>query len=217
MTSKSLALSTLALLVAGTLFAQVAKQPPQLPGTGRGGFRGQGAGPGAQGAPGGPGGAMRIPPVMSALDADGDGVLSSKEIRKAAVSLRTLDANKDGDLTGEEMQPAFGGPGGPGGPGGGPGGPGGAGGPGGGPGGPGGAGGPGGFGGGPGGAEAAQGGTAALHPGPEGFVTRALEFDKDNDGKLDKDELAELAKNLGPPPGGPNNRRNGRDRPQQPN
>jgi hypothetical protein len=186
MTSKILALFALALLVASGLFAQVAKQPPQFPGGARPGLRGQAPGDGAPGGAGGPGGMMRMLPVMSALDADQDGVLSSKEIRKAAVSLRTLDANKDGDLTGEEMQPAFGGPGGPGG-----------------------------FGGGP--NDAGQGGPGAGPPGPEGFVTRALEFDKDNDGKLDRDELAELAKNLGPPPSGPNNRRNGRDRPQQPN
>jgi Ca2+-binding EF-hand superfamily protein len=72
------------------------------------------------------GGRDRRPPnpLMQALDADGDGELSTKEIENAAVALKTLDKNKDGKLAGEEIRPAFGG-GFPGGPGGGPGGPGG--------------------------------------------------------------------------------------------
>jgi Ca2+-binding EF-hand superfamily protein len=53
-----------------------------------------------------------------ALDANGDGELSASEIDNAASALRTLDKNKDGKLTRDEMLPAFreGGPGGPGGP-----------------------------------------------------------------------------------------------------
>lgn len=50
-------------------------------------------------------------PLMTALDADGDGVISAKEIDEAPGHLRTLDANKDGKLTMEELRPA-GGPGG---------------------------------------------------------------------------------------------------------
>jgi Ca2+-binding EF-hand superfamily protein len=54
-------------------------------------------------------------PLIMALDADGDGELSAKEIDNAAAALRTLDKNKDGKLSREEYLPAFrgGGPGGP--------------------------------------------------------------------------------------------------------
>ena len=52
-------------------------------------------------------------PLMTALDTDGDGEISSKEIDEAPARLRTLDANKDGKLTMDELRPAgFGGPGG---------------------------------------------------------------------------------------------------------
>lgn len=65
------------------------------------------------------GGRDRRPPnpLMQALDADGDGELSEKEIENATTALKSLDKNKDGKLAGEEIRPAFGG--GPGGPGGG--------------------------------------------------------------------------------------------------
>lgn len=57
-------------------------------------------------------GVVRMP-LMTALDADGNGELSSKEIDEAPTHLRTLDANKDGKLTMGELRPAgFGGPGG---------------------------------------------------------------------------------------------------------
>lgn len=63
------------------------------------------------------------PPLMKALDANGDGIISVEEIANAAVSLRALDKNSDGQLTIEELRlPGAGlrgprGPGGPGGPG----------------------------------------------------------------------------------------------------
>lgn len=81
------------------------------------------------GGRGGPGGRdfMRALPVMTALDADGDGVISAEEINNASVALRKLDKNGDGKLTEDEIRPSFPerGPGGPGGRGGerGPGGP----------------------------------------------------------------------------------------------
>ena len=55
-------------------------------------------------------------PLMTALDTDGDGELSAKEIEAASVTLKTLDKDKDGKLSAEELRPA-GGPGGRGGPG----------------------------------------------------------------------------------------------------
>jgi Ca2+-binding EF-hand superfamily protein len=60
---------------------------------------------------------MRMLPVMKALDADGDGEISAKEIENAAAALKTLDKNDDGKLTADELRPEFPGPGrGPGGP-----------------------------------------------------------------------------------------------------
>jgi Ca2+-binding EF-hand superfamily protein len=79
--------------------------------------------PGARRGGGGPRDMMRMLPVMTALDADGDGALSAEEINNASAALRKLDKNGDGKLTEGELRPNFpqGGPGGrgPGGPGGG--------------------------------------------------------------------------------------------------
>lgn len=48
-----------------------------------------------QGSPGGP------PPnaMFNAIDADGDGSITMRELRKAVVALKKLDANKDGKIT----------------------------------------------------------------------------------------------------------------------
>ena len=83
-----------------------------------------------------------VPPIIAALDANGDGVIDVVEISNAATVLAKLDANGDGNLSGDELHPARPeggpgdrghrggpggkdtgkrrGPGGPGGPGGGP-------------------------------------------------------------------------------------------------
>lgn len=45
------------------------------------------------------------PPLLNALDADGDGVISAAELQNAPTALRSLDANKDGSLTPNEFQP----------------------------------------------------------------------------------------------------------------
>jgi Ca2+-binding EF-hand superfamily protein len=47
-------------------------------------------------------------PLLTALDTDRDGTLSASEIAAAAKALLTLDRNADGQLTADEMQPAFG-------------------------------------------------------------------------------------------------------------
>jgi hypothetical protein len=46
-----------------------------------------------------------VDPIMLALDADHDGVLSSGEIARATASLSALDANHDGKLTPDEYRP----------------------------------------------------------------------------------------------------------------
>ncbi len=73
--------------------------------------QGPGGGPGG----GGPGGMLRGFPVMAALDANADGVISAEEIDGAAKALKALDKNADGKLTEDETRPSFGGRGGPGG------------------------------------------------------------------------------------------------------
>ena len=47
---------------------------------------------------------IMMSPVMMALDADGDGELSAKEIENAPARLKTLDKDKDGKLSAEELR-----------------------------------------------------------------------------------------------------------------
>jgi hypothetical protein len=168
---------------------------------------------------GGPGGPRGRSPIMEALDADRDGVISAEEIKNATAALVSLDKNKDGKLSEDEFRPT-----GPGGEGRGPGGEGrGPGGEGRGPGGegrgPGGEGrGPGGEGRGPGGQGRGPGGQA-LAINPDRMMMHAMEFDADKDGKLSKDELQKFigdffhrhSDQLGGPmgPGGPSGGREG--------
>lgn len=66
----------------------------------------EGAGKGGPQGGDRPGGGKRpAPPLISVLDADGDGVISADEIAGAAVSLRKLDKNGDGQLTPDEYRP----------------------------------------------------------------------------------------------------------------
>ena len=130
-------------------------------GGGRGGFGG------GRGGGGGIEMLMRTMPVLAALDADQDGKISKAEIDNASVALLALDKNKDGSLTAEEMAPDFSRGGGPGGERGRPGGE---------------RGGPSGERGGPGGARGGD---------PTAMVNRMMEFDKNDDGKLTKDEVSE--------------------------
>jgi uncharacterized membrane protein YebE (DUF533 family) len=63
-----------------------------------------GSGPGG---PGGPGGHHRRPPlpIVTALDANHDGVIDADEIANASAALLTLDKNGDGLLTTNEYLP----------------------------------------------------------------------------------------------------------------
>ena len=54
---------------------------------------------------GGRGGMMRPNPLMTALDADRDGVISAVEIASAPNVLKKLDKNGDGVLAAEEVRP----------------------------------------------------------------------------------------------------------------
>jgi Ca2+-binding EF-hand superfamily protein len=46
-------------------------------------------------------------PLVNALDGDHDGIISAAEIQNAPAALRTLDKNGDGQLTMDELRPAF--------------------------------------------------------------------------------------------------------------
>ena len=55
----------------------------------------------------GPRNLMQNFPVLAALDADGNNEISAAEIAAASAALKTLDKNKDGKLTGDELRPRF--------------------------------------------------------------------------------------------------------------
>ena len=144
------------LLVAGATV--VIAQPPGGPPSG-GGPPGRGGG-----GRGGPGGGPPMNLLMEAIDTDHDGVISAEELKNASASLATLDKNKDGKLTEDEIH----------------------------------AGPPGGGGGRPGGGNRPQGRGPGGPPGgggpdPERMVEHAMEFDANQDGKLDKEELKKFA------------------------
>ncbi len=147
-------------------------QPPGGPG-----------GPGGRaGGPGGPssdrGGRPEFP-LIKALDADGDHVISASEIEASVIALKSLDKNGDGKLTDDEFQPQFGrrGPGrergGPGGPGGKPG---------------------------EEGRRGRQGGPQGAEfenrRSPEQMVERIMGFDENGDGELSQDELPERLQSM---------------------
>jgi len=51
-------------------------------------------------------------PLMTALDTDQDGEISSEEIDGAVAALKKLDKDNNGKLTQDELAPSFGGRGG---------------------------------------------------------------------------------------------------------
>jgi Ca2+-binding EF-hand superfamily protein len=51
------------------------------------------------------GSARPMPPILQALDANGDGIIDSNEIANASAALKTLDTNGDGQLTHDELMP----------------------------------------------------------------------------------------------------------------
>ncbi len=53
------------------------------------------------------GGMMRMMPIVSTLDADSDGNLSSEEIQNASAALKKLDKNDDGKVDMSELRPQF--------------------------------------------------------------------------------------------------------------
>lgn len=46
-----------------------------------------------------------VPPIIAALDTNGDGIISADEIANASASLLKLDKNGDGQLTRDELMP----------------------------------------------------------------------------------------------------------------
>ena len=46
-----------------------------------------------------------VPPIVAALDTNGDGIISADEIANASASLLKLDKNGDGQLTQDELRP----------------------------------------------------------------------------------------------------------------
>ncbi len=70
---------------------------------------GGGRPPGGPGGPGGPEGGRRpVPPLFAALDANKDGELSAEEIANAATALKALDKDGDGKISREELRPPMG-------------------------------------------------------------------------------------------------------------
>jgi len=146
----------------------------EAPAPGRGkrgerGRRGRGGPPENGGRPGGgPGGPRHQgpPPVIAALDAVVNGVISSSEIAGAVAALKTLDRNGDGELTMDELAPERPGRGGP----------------------------AGGEFGRRGGREGTRGPgdrgreRRGGRPSPEEFVARVMESDEDGDGRISRDE-----------------------------
>jgi len=88
-------------VAACNLQAQEGGRPPR---EGGGAAGGQGGPGGQQGSQGGER-KRPTPPIVAALDLNGDGVIDASEIAKASESLKKLDKNGDGKLTQDECMP----------------------------------------------------------------------------------------------------------------
>ncbi len=98
-----------ALTLAFSASVLLAEQDNDQPKKGSPGGLGRPGAPGKSGGPGGPDitGLLKILPLMSALDVDRDGTISSSEIDNAATALKSLDKNSDGNLSAEELRPSM--------------------------------------------------------------------------------------------------------------
>lgn len=85
------------LLISSAAMAQQPEGRRGRPGQGR-----PGQGRRGEGAPGRGGPGRFLPPILQAIDADGNGVISKDEIAGAVAALKKLDENGDGQLTREE-------------------------------------------------------------------------------------------------------------------
>ncbi len=83
MTTKTLLIIAVSITAAGAAFAQAPNN-----GTGRHGHH-----------------RRHVPPLVLALDANHDGVISADEIANASANLLKLDKNGDGQLTADELHP----------------------------------------------------------------------------------------------------------------
>jgi hypothetical protein len=150
----------------------------------------------------GPGGPPHDP-LRAALDADGDHELNADEIKNAATAVTKLDRNGDGRIDGEEFRPPRPPRRGP----------------------------PDDSaegrrpprdGAGPPRGERPEGGPRPGGPSPERFIERAMSFDADGDGKLDRAEMEKFAGEMqqrmrgGRGPGGPGGPPEGGERPERP-
>jgi len=85
------------IVICSALVATASAQSPNSPGFERGappGVAPPADDPGARG----PGGAP-LNPMFAAIDADGDGVITSRELRKAVAALKKMDTDRDGNIT----------------------------------------------------------------------------------------------------------------------
>jgi len=101
-------LQMVATLVAIAFPLMASAQEEKKPGGRRPNMQRPGAGPesgGGPGFPGGPMGMMQMMPLMKVLDTDRDGTLSASEIANASKALVQLDKNGDGIISSEEMRP----------------------------------------------------------------------------------------------------------------
>ena len=90
--------TTFSIMLGGALVASASAQSPDNPGFNRGGPAGAIAPPASDAANPQPA-ATPANPMFAAIDADGDGVISARELRKAVAALKKMDADRDGNIT----------------------------------------------------------------------------------------------------------------------